>query len=231
MTQRLSGLPCVERVKHIVGRCAGRTVLHVGCTSFPNTRARIRSGTLLHARVARAARLLHGIDVDERGLEDLRAEGFRDVFAIDAARLAEHHDGLLPSYEVILLADVLEHVADPGVVLAGARQRLAPGGELIVSTVNAFYLYGTLRVMLGAEVTNPEHVASYSQSNLREVMRRTGFEIVELRGCYEPYAHRGLVVRALKRLEAAVLAAFPGVSAGILCIANARTPLSREGGP
>lgn len=231
MAQRLSRLTCVERLAYIVGRCAGRSVLHVGCTNFPNTAAKIRSGTLLHARLARVARLLHGIDVDERGLQELRGEGFLDVFTMDAARLAEHHDGLLPSYEAILLADVLEHVADPGAVLAGARQRLAPHGELIVSTVNAFYLYGLLRVMLGAEVTHPEHVASYSQSNLREVMRRTGFEIVELRGCYEPYAHRALVVRALKRIEAAVLAAFPGVSAGILCIATAREPVSSEGVP
>ncbi len=219
MPQPISRLRCVDRVAAIRSRCAGRSVLHVGCTNFPNTAAKIASRTLLHAQVASVASVLHGIDIDEPGLELLRQAGHTAVFRIDAKRLAEPHPALLPAYDVVLLADVIEHVEDPGDVLLGARSRLRPGGELVLSTVNAFYFYGMLRVMLGAEVSHPEHVASYTQSNLRELFARTGFTVRELRGVYEPFEHRGPPVRALKRIESAILALFPGISAGILSVA------------
>ncbi|MGH2379080.1 MAG: class I SAM-dependent methyltransferase [Candidatus Limnocylindria bacterium] len=229
MSHAISRRPCVERVAYILGRCAGKRVLHVGCTSFPNTVAKIRSGTLLHAQLQRVAALVHGIDVDEEGLRTLRAEGFDGVLQVDARRLGDPQPGLLDSYDVVLLADVIEHVEEPRAVLLGSRSRLAPDGEILVTTVNAFYLYGTLRVMLGSEVTHPEHVASYTQSNLRELMRRLDLEVRDLRGYYEPFAHRGPLVRAFKLLEAAVLRVFPGISAGILCAASPAAAARRAG--
>ncbi len=44
------------------------------------------------------------------------------------------------SFDVILFKDVIEHVADDGELLVRARERLVPGGVLVISTQNSMSL-------------------------------------------------------------------------------------------
>jgi len=210
----------VDKSRAITQWCAGRTVLHVGCANSPNTVRRMRMGTLLHADLVRVAAAVDGIDIDEEGLAEMRRAGFASVHRADAKSLGGPVAGLRERYDVVVLGDVIEHDGDPQGLLAAALTRVAPHGEIIVSVPNAFYLWGFVRVLLGNEVTHPEHVAYYSQSNLRELFARLGLEIREMRGYYEPSAGRSPIVRALKAAERGLLAVFPGVSAGIVCRAG-----------
>lgn len=48
-------------------------------------------------------------------------------------------------FDLITITDVLEHLEDPRACLAAARQRLAPGGVIVVSTPNRRSLHGARR--------------------------------------------------------------------------------------
>jgi hypothetical protein len=57
----------VEKTEYILDRCQGKSVLHIGCTCYPNTATRLESDSFLHKRLSEVAGRLHGIDVDHEG--------------------------------------------------------------------------------------------------------------------------------------------------------------------
>jgi SAM-dependent methyltransferase len=80
-----------------------------------------------------------------------------------------------PEYraELILLLDVIEHVEDPGALLSHlARERLAPGGRMLI-TVPAFQrLYTEHDRAL-------KHFRRYSRGQVIEQARRAGLSVIE----------------------------------------------------
>jgi len=222
ITHRISPLPPAERTDFILEHCRGKSVLHVGCTNFPNTAAKIQTGTLLHGRLRDVATVLHGVDVDAEGIELLTRSGFKDVFVLDVRRLNADHPVLLPAYDVVVLGDVIEHVGDPETSVAEAASRLENDGELIVSVPNAFYLFGILCMIVRRDLTSPEHVAWYSQVALIEILRRRGFRVTTIRGYYEYPTNRSLIIRTLKAMERGLHRLLPGFTSGIICCASRR---------
>ena len=53
------------------------------------------------------------------------------------------------SFDVVVLADVLEHVRSPEILLRGARALVKPDGRILVSIPNIGHWYGRLKVGLG----------------------------------------------------------------------------------
>ena len=48
----------VQRVEFIKSACAGKKILHLGCTNYPYTREALDAGVLLHEQLAEGGRLL-----------------------------------------------------------------------------------------------------------------------------------------------------------------------------
>lgn len=101
--------------------------------------------------VARALRA-RGCDVtaverDDEGVAILKDSGVRTVHA-DLATLDEK---ALPrgAFDVVLLLDVLEHLVDPGALLARTRSWLAPGGRVLVSVPNVAHAAVRLSLLRG----------------------------------------------------------------------------------
>lgn len=119
-----------------------------------------------------------GIELDARVVSGLRRDGFR-VFD----RRVEDVDGIRPaSIELATMFHVIEHVADPGAVLARVRGWLKPGGRLAVETPNFESLDARLfgRTHWGG-YHFPRHWHFFSPSSLCRLLERLGFEVVSLR--------------------------------------------------
>ncbi|HZO95739.1 MAG TPA: methyltransferase domain-containing protein [Gaiellaceae bacterium] len=97
------------------------------------------------ARLRRAAEHLTAVDGSASYVETVRAR-FPEVEAVQA--LFEEFDSAEP-YDVVVLGHVLEHVADPVLVLRRARRLLAPGGRALVSVPNARSLHRQAGCVLG----------------------------------------------------------------------------------
>ncbi|QQS33110.1 MAG: methyltransferase domain-containing protein [Acidobacteriota bacterium] len=173
-------LSLVQRVEFIREVCRGQRVLHLGCTNAPYTEESIRNGTLLHAVIADVAESLTGLDSDDAGLLALECAGFSDLIKGDLTDL--DNVGLEPQFDVIIAGEIIEHLNDPGRFLSGIRRLMNPSTDLVITTVNAycamrFFQYG-LRGKGGVnEPVHPDHVAYYSYSTLKLLLKRHNFEL------------------------------------------------------
>jgi 2-polyprenyl-3-methyl-5-hydroxy-6-metoxy-1,4-benzoquinol methylase len=147
------------------GLPAGARVLDVGC------------GDGFHLELLRDGGApgwaLEGIDLDERAVERARRRG-----------LTAHHGSVTDdeldeaAYDLVLLIQTIEHVADPTAVLRSIRRVLRPGGRLAVVTDNTgspdFRLAGA-RHWGGYHF--PRHWHLFDRTSLALLAHRTGLEV------------------------------------------------------
>jgi hypothetical protein len=159
----------VQRVEFIKNACAGRKVLHLGCTNYPYTREALDGGVLLHTELGKTAKSLFGFDADQAGLDILRDAGTENLYLADLEELDEVP--LDEKFDVIIAGEIIEHLLNPGRFLLGIQRFMNADSDLIITTVNAycalrFFTYG-LRGKGGEnEPVHPDHVAYYSYKTL-----------------------------------------------------------------
>jgi SAM-dependent methyltransferase len=113
-----------------------RTLVDLGCFNGA-----------LSERFRRFADRVIGIDVHAQALDEARKKGIEVVHCdVASGEQTPLPDGVA---DVIVCADVIEHVIDPRLLLAEARRLLRPGGTLLLSTPNMGYWLSRLRLVLG----------------------------------------------------------------------------------
>jgi len=150
----------------------GKAVLDLGCVDH-NPEA-YQSKYWVHKALRAVAARVRGLDLYENGVRYLRNRGF-DVVQGNAENIE-----IEETFEVIVVGDLIEHLANPGAFLESARRRLAPGGVLLISTPNPWYWRYIVKSLFSADVRpNPEHVSWFCTATLRALLARYGFEIIE----------------------------------------------------
>ena len=86
-------------------------------------------------------------------------------------------------FDVIVAADVLEHVREPQAILTEARDRLAPGGVIAVSVPNFAHWYPRLRVLSGRfdydrrGILDAGHVRFFTRASFERLVARSGLRV------------------------------------------------------
>src|SRR4051812_8363388 len=78
----------VQRTDLILDRCAGKKVLHLGCTNYPYTEESIDKGMLLHTAIEKVASAVYGFDADQAGIDILEKLGSKNIHLADLENLA-----------------------------------------------------------------------------------------------------------------------------------------------
>lgn len=158
------------------------------------------------------------IERDAEGVAALIARGLTTIQA-DLDTLPA--DAVPPAaFDVVLMLDVLEHLVDPGALLARTRAWLAPGGRALLSVPNV--THGAVRLSLlqgrfprtDVGLLDRTHLHFFDQDSLQALVTGAGFGVLDLL----------TVERGLEETELEPPAA--GVPAGVLQ-AVADDPLSR----
>jgi SAM-dependent methyltransferase len=122
-------------------------------------------------------------------------------------------------FEVVLAADVLEHVRRPRELLNDIRQVLIPRGTLIASVPNFGHWYARSRVALGIfdydqrGVLDAGHVRFYMRRGFLRRLSDAGFDVVRCAPSGLPvevltHSER-LTVRLIRQLDATAVAVWP----------------------
>ena len=159
-----------DRNEWIKERVKDWDVLHVGCTDYPMTKERLKSGHLLHEKIRYSAELVKGIDLDHASIELMNTAGFNDVSFMDAEAMT-----FKDQFDIVLAGDVVEHLSNPGKFFEGAAKALRDNGVLIVAVPSALSLAQIKAWIFNREDVHKDHVAYYSPKTLAEAARREGF--------------------------------------------------------
>ncbi|HMH50495.1 MAG TPA: class I SAM-dependent methyltransferase [Candidatus Acidoferrum sp.] len=162
-----------RRVLHLVG--AGKRVLELGCAS----------GYMSQVLVERFGCTVVGIECDPEAAERARAACGRvivaDIDALDfAAALGAER------FDVIVCADVLEHLRDPGRALAALRPLLAPDGYVVASLPNVGHVAIVAELLNGRFPYGPlgllddTHLRFFTRQSVYECFERAGFLVSHL---------------------------------------------------
>jgi len=137
-------------------------------------------------------------------------------------------DAVGDGYDIVLAADVFEHVRDPESLLRQLTDRLAPGGAVIASIPNFAHWYPRLRVGLGRfdydarGILDRGHLRFFTRRSFTRLVQRAGWsvrrtealglplEVVD-RGGQGPSG--GLLRRAARRLDRLAVAVLPNAFA------------------
>jgi 2-polyprenyl-6-hydroxyphenyl methylase/3-demethylubiquinone-9 3-methyltransferase len=163
---------------------AGRRVIDVGC-----------GGGLLTEGMARRGAQVTGIDMGKAPLGVARLHQLESGLDIEyrqatAEQLAASHAG---SFDIVTCLEMLEHVPDPGAVIAACAQLIREDGHIFLSTINRnpkAYLFA----VVGAEYLLrmlPRGTHDYSKfirpSEIAAWARDCGLQLTDLTGMsYNP---------------------------------------------
>jgi len=161
------------QVVQLVG--SGHDVLDVGCADGD-------VGRLLQETGNRVS----GLDRDAEAAEKARADLERVVVAdLDTSSLLDHFEAA--SFDVVVLADVLEHLREPERALREATELLRDGGRLVLSVPNV--AHGALRLALlqgrwtytEAGLLDRTHLHFFTRTSLLQLLEGVGLAVDDLR--------------------------------------------------
>ncbi|MCB4323339.1 bifunctional 2-polyprenyl-6-hydroxyphenol methylase/3-demethylubiquinol 3-O-methyltransferase UbiG [Alcaligenes sp. 13f] len=166
------------------GSLAGKQVLDVGC-----------GGGILSESLAQSGADVTGIDLAERSLKIARLHSLESGVPvkyemISAEDMADQHPG---RFDVVTCMEMLEHVPDPGSIIAACAKLVKPGGWVFFSTLNR-NPKSFLFAIVGAEYLLrliPKGTHSYEgfikPSELISSAHRSGLDALALKGLeYNP---------------------------------------------
>ena len=79
-------------------------------------------------------------------------------------------------FDVILAADVIEHLSNPGMFLRSCARNLKPDGRLIITTPNCFNLFNIAEKFSKDEPTvNKDHTCYFNYKTLKYLLEKNDF--------------------------------------------------------
>ncbi|MDF1820556.1 MAG: bifunctional 2-polyprenyl-6-hydroxyphenol methylase/3-demethylubiquinol 3-O-methyltransferase UbiG [Alcanivoracaceae bacterium] len=163
---------------------AGKQVVDIGC-----------GGGLLSEGMARMGATVTGIDMGEAPLAVARLHAEKSGVQVEYLHsTAEHLADQRPAgYDVVTCLEMLEHVPDPGAVIAACARLVKPGGQVFFSTINRnpkaflFAIVGAEYVLRLLPRGTHEYAKLIKPSELAGWCRDAGLQVTDTTGMiYNP---------------------------------------------
>ena len=158
------------RISKMFATKSPRKVLDLGC-----------SGGQLSERLRQMGHHVTGVDVTEiKGVTD----------RTDAFYKGDLNAGIPPEvgkgFDIVLAADVLEHLKRPAELVRQMKEALSPDGSIVVCVPNIGHWYPRFRAALGMfdydqrGILDTTHLRFFTRRSIRKLIERNGFAIRRL---------------------------------------------------
>lgn len=163
-----------HRNQQILRFCRDKTVLDLGCAGHDKFEKHTARDQWLHEQIRQVAKRVVGVDLDADGVAFLRERGY-EVVVGDLERLEGLPDP--GPVDLIVAADVIEHLSNPGRFLDGAHRFFGPGTSMVLTTPNAFYWRNFVYTWQRRERVRSDHTCWYSHQTLQQLLERHGYRV------------------------------------------------------
>lgn len=176
-----------ERIDQLI---KNKDVLDCGCVGAPISSKKEFEKTS-HAIHMKHAGYILGVDILEEEVKKRKEMGY-NVFCANVENME-----LNRKFDVVIAADLIEHLSNPGMFLDTANKHLKDRGLLYLGTPNSYSLNNCIRALFGIKINvHPEHTCWYDMNTLIQLITRHGFVIKE--GYWQDYCTRTIVKFILK---------------------------------
>jgi 2-polyprenyl-3-methyl-5-hydroxy-6-metoxy-1,4-benzoquinol methylase len=218
-------------IRETAGPLDGLRILDLGCSR----------GLLLERFRRYSGVELVGAELDPKDRAEAERRGIHvDAFQINVfdgdqitARLPYEDE----SFDVVIAAEIVEHIVDTEGFVRELDRILRPEGTLFLSTPNILWWKYRLDVLVGRYPdplehklhygTDFGHVRTFTPALLRELVEENGFEVVRVAGKrFGPISSLTRTPRIVARALDALATRRPSLSDDVLLTARKRAPLT-----
>lgn len=162
----------VSKDDFILSRIRNKKVLDIGCVNGSMDIFENHHSQWLHGKIKDTASFVLGIDILEEEVRTLQQKGF-NIQVADATKFTSNE-----KYDTIVCGDIIEHLANPGDLLACCSQNMKEDGELIICTPNPFASTRFMNIFCdGSTPVHTEHTMWFDPQTLIQLANRYGFEL------------------------------------------------------
>ena len=153
--------------------------LDIGCSA----------GRLGGALIKNKGCVVDGIDLNEDALSCAAKVGYRNVW-VENLNDFENKNGIpISAYDYVILADVVEHLAQPEIFMKQIAQTIGPSTKIIVSVPNVAFIQNRINLLLGNwnytryGTLDYTHLRFFTISTFQVFLEEAGFK----KGKLQPY--------------------------------------------
>jgi cyclopropane fatty-acyl-phospholipid synthase-like methyltransferase len=187
--------PVTDRLAYLTSLASGKEVLDIGVVDHMVTQH--HSPDWLQGALKKAASKILGVDILAEAVNSLKAEGYNVILHdITVSPLSE-------KFDLIVAGEVIEHLGNPGAFFSSAAKMLKPGGSLVLTTPNPYYVArvrDNLRYGFGSD--SVDHVIFPFPFGVAELCERAGLRLASWRGirAHKPKSFKGKIIMFLTSL-------------------------------
>ena len=187
-----------SRIDWLRELCAQKHIVHVGCVDhdIAMVRDKMKRGKWLHQHLMEVSTRVLGVDIDAVGIEQLRIElGIDDLLAADL--LSDPCEEIsTQSWNIMLLAEVLEHIGNPVQFLSRLVERFGNNcDEFVITVPNGFAEEIVRAARNGQELINSDHRFWFTPYTIAKVCIDAGLEPIDITLCRNGVIKRRSVLK------------------------------------
>ncbi|MBT3934791.1 MAG: methyltransferase domain-containing protein [Bacteroidetes bacterium] len=160
----------VNKEAKILDLCKNKSVLDVGAIGQENN---YKNPNWLHAKIKNSAKSIVGVDIIQDEIDKLKEH---DYHFINWNTLKQ----LKSKFEVIVMADIIEHVGNPQELLQQYIPFMEDDGIIVITTPNSNRARNFLSILFFNKYgMNPEHTMWFCPKTMTELINRTRLQAYE----------------------------------------------------
>lgn len=163
----------------------GSKCLDVGCWT----------GNLGVALIKEKKCRIDGLDVDNKVLTKARKAGYEKTYLVNLNNDNYSLKNINDKYDLIIFADVLEHLINPIEILQDFKKKLTPDGKIIVSLPNIGFFLNRINLLIGKweyrdfGCLDKTHLRFYTINTAKQLVESAGMEVLKVK----PYNQFGIL--------------------------------------